>query len=273
MATAKVKLEDLVFDGNLISLRKINDQVVGQYRQAYRIGSQLPLVIIEKGTNRIVSGNHRVKAMLKEYDFDHEVEVILREYTSEKELLLDAVKENSKHGYPLDGISRKSLACALRNYGATPDEMSTAFAIPYNRIETWFEGTTDVVQVGVVGSRKHVVTVVESVPGHVSPPNTVIMPVKRHFPKGQIVTTPQYDEHIKKDLGLPVGQLASQILRWVKNGWVERTPQNLIVLLELKTALEGFLSPDMVKEGQVADLVSKFEERGKQFESQGLHEV
>jgi len=254
MRTSKIKLEDLVFDENLISLRKINDQIVGQYRQAYRAGAKMPPIIIERKTNRIVSGNHRVKAMLKEYESDHEIGVIVKEYASEKALLLDAVKENSEHGYPLDGISRKGLACALRNHGASPDEMSAAFSVSYTKIETWFEGTADVMNVVTIGKDVHRVTLVERATAHVSPPGTVAMPVKRHFPLGRTVTAPQYDEHMKKDLGLPLGQLAYQIVRWVKNGWIERTSQNLAALVDLKQALDGFFAEGVA---QIGDGVPK----------------
>lgn len=252
MRTSKIKLEDLVFDENLIALRKINDQIISQYRQAYQTGANMPSIVIEKKTNRIVSGNHRVKAMLKVYEPDHEISVIVKEYASEKALLLDAVKENSEHGYPLDGISRKGLACALRNQGATAEEMSSAFAIPYTKIETWFEGTADVMNVMTIGKNIHQQTMVENLPGHDSPYGTTAMPVKRHGPSGRTVTTPQYKEHMDKDLGLPLGQLAYQIVRHIKNGWVDRTPQNLTALVELKQALDGFFAEGTAQVGDEA---------------------
>lgn len=229
MKTQKMKISELVFDENLLSLRQINDQVVSRYKQALLTGAEFPPLVIEKGTNRIASGNHRTNAMIEAFGHNYEAEVIVKKFASEKDFLLEAVRENSSHGNPLSGFERKSLSASLHSHGATNDEMAKAFGVLVHNVECWLGGTVAVV---IIGQNKSQVVQVE----------TEQRPVKRCFPTDREITKPQWEEHNKKDLGLPIGQLASQISRWIKNDYIERNEANLSVLLTLKEALDGFFA-------------------------------
>ena len=221
MKTKKIKLGQLKFDEKLLALRPVNIFVVSEYRQAYRSGAHFPPIAIEAKTNRITSGNHRVTAMLKEFGPDYEIEVIVKEYASEKDLLMEFVRENVSHGWRLDGISKKRLAIALSNQGATPEEMAILFNVPVKQLIHWGQETVAVI--GGNGQQE-------------------IMPAKQGMQLDKTVTREQYDEHQKRDLGIPPDKLADQLIRWLRNDWIERNEVNLASLQTLYKALEGFLA-------------------------------
>jgi hypothetical protein len=113
MKKMKVKLSELKIDPKLIFIRKLNDHIVRKYKDNYLEGAVFPLIIVEEGTNRIVSGMHRYHAMLMAFGENYEIEVIVRSYKTEKEVLIDFAEENLKHGYPIEGYYKKLLVDAL----------------------------------------------------------------------------------------------------------------------------------------------------------------
>ena len=218
MKTKKVRLGDLMFDEELLKLRPINNYYVGQYRRAYQAGETLPQIIIEEITQTITSGNHRARAMLLEYGPDHLIKASVKNYESKKERLLDFIQENSKHGFALDGKTKKLLVVEARSLGASVEELALAFGCPITSI-IWLENY----QIPVVAIGENKVT---------------MHPVKRVIPRDQEITTEQYKEHMEKDLGVSIGQLAWQITRWVRNGWIRE--KDMDALTVLKTALDEF---------------------------------
>lgn len=225
-----VRLEDLVIDPELTRMRHIDIVVVSRYRQAYRSGADFPPPIIEAGTRRIVSGNHRVTAMLSEYGPDHEVEVVVREYETELELLTDFARENIEHGKQLDGISRTSISQALLERGATAEEVANLFNVSVRKVEQW--GGMSVLVIG--GKSK----------------TGVPMPIKRGPDiAGEMITREQYDLHMKCDRGVPAYSQADQLARWLRDGWIKPTDLRTVSSLKaLRAALDEFLGASEIVE-------------------------
>ena len=222
MKRRKIKVGQLVLDEKLLQIRSLNSFVVSHYRQLYRMGTVMPPIVVESKTNRITSGNHRAKALLMEYGPDYEIEVIFKSYDSEKDRLLDFTRENAAHGYPLDGTSRKLVTSALLAEGVTAEEISLILGITVERLER--KGDENVVVLGKSGQQE-------------------VLPVKRCFPKNlAAVTEEQYREHRYKDMALPPVRLADQLIRWLKNDWIDRTESNLNALILLHGALGDFLA-------------------------------
>jgi hypothetical protein len=218
---AKVRIGELVVDPKLIELRPINPVFVSRYRQSYRMGAAIPPLIVEEGTNRIISGNHRFTAMVQEFGPDHETEVIYKAFENELEVLKEFTRENAAHGYPLDGITRKRLVAAMLDLGAPIEEVARLLNVPVRNLETW--GRNFVAVIGSDGMQRHV-------------------PVKRGFPAVQTTITPQlYEQHKRADRGLKVEELVGQLLRWLKNGWVEPKEEVVASLDELRREIARFL--------------------------------
>ncbi len=217
-----MKLGDLVIDPKLVEIRPINMFFVSRYRQAYRAGAEFPLVTVEDVTYRITSGNTRVTAMLAEYGPDHKVDVMVTKYANEKEVLEYFIKENASHGNALDTMTRKRMALALIEEGATKDEIASLFNVSIMKIENWAGQT-----VLVVGKKGKTVF-------------TEVKPGKRGL-KGKTITAVQYTTHVEKDRGLNIVSQMDQMIRWLSNGWVEYTARNVNSAQELRDVLNKFL--------------------------------
>ena len=228
MNKRKVKVGGLKIDEKLTQIRPVNLVFVSRYRQAYRQGSIFPLIIIQKGTKRIVSGNHRVTALLQEYGKDHTIEVFEKEYKNELEILSDFAKENANHGNAISDFTKRKLTAALVKENATPEFIASLFNISVRRVEQLGEGMIKV----VIGSGK-----TEEV---------VDKPAKHGFTPEKPIKETDYKEHERKDRGFTVIQQTSQLVRWLEKDLITHNPKNMAALTQLQGALEKFLKENKV---------------------------
>ena len=225
MSTQKVKLKDLKVDKQLTEIREIEPRTVRKYRRFYRAGDQFPPLIVEKGTNRIVSGNHRYTAMLEEFGVDHETTVEIKSYNSEADVLADFTAENLKHGYALNYITKCQLTQAMLNEGLTEDEIAGLFRLEVSQVNRMADNVVAV----KIGKK------VES------------RPVKHGFEKPEKpLTKKQYEDHKTKDRGLNVSQMAGQLSRWLENDFIAHSSKNVEALRHLKRLIEKFLEKEKV---------------------------
>lgn len=216
----EIKVSELVINDELVRLRPVNGFFVSRYRLAYRTGADMPLIVVDRKSKKIVSGNHRATAMIKEFSAGHKITVICRSYKNKREIVEDFARENVGHGNALNGISRKRIINELLQEGATAEQVAELFNVPIKRIE---EIGGEVVVV-ICGKNEQ-----------------VVLPVKAGPHIDSTVTQAQYDEHIKVDRGVSFICEAQQIIRWIKNDWIEKNPDNFKVAQELQRAVGGFI--------------------------------
>lgn len=197
----KKKVKELVIDEKLTELRPVNIYFVSRYRQSLRSGAIFPPVIIEKGTNRVVSGNHRVTMYLQEYGAEHEIEVIEREFKSEADVIRTFAEENSKHGNPLSGYSQKYITQKLLEYGEQPEVIAQVLNIPVQKIKKI--GDMNFVVIGKNKKKEY-------------------KPIKHglEHKAGSTVNSKTYEVHKEHDRGVPAKSQADQLCRWIKNDWI-----------------------------------------------------
>jgi hypothetical protein len=212
--TISVSLSELSQDEAILEIRKVNVMFVSRYRQAMRAGDKFPPLLVDQN-NQIVSGNHRYQAYNEEYPKEHKVEVIRKTYTTEAERIADAIKDNTRHGNPLDGISRKRAAVKLIELGMSEEAIASLIGVSVRKLEE-IAGMT----VCVRGQGQ--------------------APVKRGLEHmaGKTVTKANYQEHINRDMGISIKRNAEQIIRWINNGWVDLSDKSVIeTLSELNEVL------------------------------------
>ncbi len=227
----RMKISQLEFDPKLIELRPVNPYFVSRYRQSMRSGAQFPPPIIEDGTNRIVSGNHRITAYLQEFDEDYEIDVAVEKFPDEAAVVRRFAEENSSHGNPLNGIQQKAIVQILLKYGDTPESVASALNIPVKKIMNL--GKMSVLVIGK-GKKKE------------------MRPVKHGLEhlSGQTMKPKLYDQHRKSDRGVPVGALARQLQRHLENDWIDVEDQGTVDALgNLYAALGKFLDARVAATG------------------------
>jgi hypothetical protein len=215
----KAKLNTLKHDDEIVYLRHINPVFVSRYRQAMRNGDQFPPLVIEKGSNIIVSGNTRATAYREEFGESHDVEVTYKTFKNRAEMLEEAVRENAKHGNPLDGFSRRKFALKLIELGRKPEQVAQLFGVAVKRIEEWGGQTVAVRGMGQQPTKRGL--------EHIS---------------GQPVTKVQYTKHEESDRGMPIKSMAEQLTRWIENGWTKDCDEKTVSsLIKLHDALKGII--------------------------------
>jgi len=123
--------------------------------EAIESGASLPPIIVEEGTNRIVDGFNRRRALLKLYDPQHEVTVEVRKYKSDREFFEDAVRLNSSHGRILAPVEKVHAILKLTELGASIGDISQLVNLTETKINSMVERKTAVGSKGEVIKIKH----------------------------------------------------------------------------------------------------------------------
>jgi hypothetical protein len=221
MKTKTVKAKDLWIDDKLTNLRKIDEFTVSRYRQAYRNGANMPPLIIQAGNNnRVISGNHRLTAILEEYGGEQDVEIIEKSLESEKEVLKLFAQENLTHGKPLEGFARKKIIAEILKENEPASEVAKLFNISVKRIEQLHEEMVEV----QIGKNK-----------------TELRPSKTGFEPEKPITKDQYETHEKKDKGISVISLANQLIRWMEGDHIKTDEKNMDALRNLQKSLNKYM--------------------------------
>lgn len=228
MKTKKVKIGKLKIDSKLAELRNIDKFFVSKYRQAYREGALMPLIIVQKGTNRPVSGNHRLTALLQEYGKGYEITVYEKDFKTELEVLMFFTRENAIHGNAIDGWTREKLRLALYAEGATAEQIARLFNISVKKVISLGDGI-----MVIIGSGKN--------------KEIVFKPAKYGFNPEHPISYVDYIEHAKIDRGLTVHQQTEQLIRWMEKDLINCDENNLFILSKLKKTLDVFLIDRVTK--------------------------
>jgi hypothetical protein len=208
MKTIKIPVSKLKTDNEITSLRVVNPVVVSRYRQAAREGANFPPLVVTTDYT-VVSGNHRLQMYLAEFGDKHEVECIVKSFKDRAELLEEAVRENAKHGNPLDGFSRRKFALRLVELGRDAKKVASIFGVSVKRIEEWGGVTVVVRGKGNVPTKRGL--------EHIS---------------GQTVKVAEYENHCKHDRGVPAVAQAKQLTAWINNGWIDTSCEKTMTALE-----------------------------------------
>lgn len=232
-----MKVGMLNVDPGLVRLRPINVHFVARYRQAYRSGKWLGPITVDADTMSVVSGNHRVTALMEEYGPDHEISVTVKKYKSRRELLQEFTQANLTHGIPLSGSSRRAITLELIKTGATSEEVAQLFGVAVNRVTEW-AGMT----VLVVGNQKAMKSNLKAGDSPKPVSNGEYMPVKSGIEPGITMNRAQYNDHWSKDRGVSAYAQSEQIQRWLRNGWINKDDEKTVKSLgRLRDELGKFL--------------------------------
>lgn len=98
---AKIAAALLIEDLDFYPRATVDSSHVGGMAAALEAGAELPPIIADRKSKRIVDGWHRRRAVLKARGPDAEVEVFWRDYDSDAEMFEEAVALNATHGRKL----------------------------------------------------------------------------------------------------------------------------------------------------------------------------
>jgi len=113
----------------------VDDTHVKHIAEALLAGVEMPNVIAQAETFRIVDGIHRERATRRAFGDDAKIRVELYTYESEAELLLDAVRLNACHGRNMTTSDRAHAILLAGRLKAPVEDLARALNITVERME------------------------------------------------------------------------------------------------------------------------------------------
>lgn len=124
--TTSVRLADLVEDLDFYPRTQVSSVNVANLISALEAGCELPAIVADRKSKRIVDGFHRRRAYLKVLGNDASVQVELRSYTTDSDMFSDAVSINAQHGLPLQEIEKRRVVLRMQDLGIDDDRIAVA---------------------------------------------------------------------------------------------------------------------------------------------------
>ncbi len=113
----KMALGKIVVDPNYQVRKRVLSDKVSEYSRAMERGDDFPPMVIETGSNKIVSGFTRLAAYERQFDTQHSVSVFVAEFDDDNERYVFALEENMKNGAPLISWDRENAVFEMRRRG------------------------------------------------------------------------------------------------------------------------------------------------------------
>lgn len=125
----KMKLAELVLDFDLYPRAEVDSQHVHYLGEALAAGAELPPIIADEKSKRIIDGFHRYRVYQKALGEDGEVDVVLKKYPSERAMFLDAMRYNAGHGRSLTTFDRAHCVLRAEVLGIAPAQIASALSL------------------------------------------------------------------------------------------------------------------------------------------------
>lgn len=129
-----MKVSELLLDYELYPRERIEPFNVTQMLEALRAGRELPPVVIDRKSQRVVDGFHRVRAYQKLYGLDAEIPVELKDYKDDAQMFADAVRLNANHGRQLSTYDRARCIAKAESLKLEPAVISSILNMTLERI-------------------------------------------------------------------------------------------------------------------------------------------
>lgn len=222
-----VPLCDLVEDMDFYPRHAVDDANVQKLAMALEAGCELPPLIADSKSKRIVDGWHRGRAFKRVHGPGATVPVEFRSYASEAEMLEDCIRMNSTHGRQLDAMDQTRAVLMLERAGLSKSRIALVMHVP--------EGRVDKLRLRIATCK---------VPTEATVPGTKIITLKRSASHlhGKTLTKEQAQAHDGAP-GTSYLLLANQLKSAVQTGLINREDERLkAALIELRKMLvqEGF---------------------------------
>lgn len=130
-----IPLARLVLDWTLYPRHEVDSTQVSRLANALAVGEELPPIMVDRKSLRIVDGMHRYSAYLRTLGEDGEIPAVLKTYRNVQEMFLDAVRTNARHGVPLESIDQAHAVLLARDLGVGIGKLASAMAIPEAKLE------------------------------------------------------------------------------------------------------------------------------------------
>ena len=130
-----VPIADLVLDWSLYVRHEVDAVQITRLMDALAAGNELPPIIVDRKSRRVVDGVHRYTATHRTQGDGATIAVIRRTYADETALILEAIALNSRHGVPMESIDQRHCIQLATQWKVPLDRLAVAMAMPLDRLE------------------------------------------------------------------------------------------------------------------------------------------
>lgn len=130
----RIKPAELVIDLTIYPRMNVDPGNVKRLMEAHLAGEELPPIIIDKKSRRVIDGVHRLKMYLAAMKDDEEIEVVEKSYPNEAAMFLDAMKYNASHGAALDRCDRTHCAIIAERLSIPLEAVAGALHMPLEKL-------------------------------------------------------------------------------------------------------------------------------------------
>lgn len=130
-----IPASELVEDFDLYPRKDVDSQHVANMLETLAAGNELPPIIADRKSKRIVDGFHRRRAWIRHSGEDITVPVIFHDYKNEGEIFLEAMALNSAHGRRLATFDQVRCATMAAKLKLKPAQIAHALRLTTERVE------------------------------------------------------------------------------------------------------------------------------------------
>lgn len=153
----KLKLSELILDFDLYPRSSIDSHHASEMQRSVSAGSELPPIVIDKKSKRVVDGFHRHRVYSRLYGVSHEVEVVEKSYANDAELFLDAARYNSSHGLKMDTHDKSHFVLRAIQLGIDDEAIAGALHVATKYIGELRVGRTATTKEGLTAAIKRTI--------------------------------------------------------------------------------------------------------------------
>ena len=227
MKTVLRKASELIEDFDLYPRMSVNSAHISELVEVIESKAQLPNIIIDKESRRIIDGFHRRRAFVRLFGEDANIMVEERSYKNKGEMFLDAISLNSGHGEKLTAYDRAHTISKAAELSIDPDLVATALNIT---TEKYSEITTEKIAHFTMKGVQHDIPLKRSL-SHLAGKNMTIERARK------------LDEIMPKVGGNSLSFYANQLIMQIENGFANLEDNYLMEILgKLHTVLEDVLT-------------------------------
>lgn len=131
----EIEVVHLVFDETIYPRAAISEMHVSRLADSLRAGEQVPPILVESHTKRIIDGVHRWKAWRKVYGEESKIPCELISENDEAKLFILCVDRNTAHGLGLNPFERTKCLLRLSELGVTREVALKALRMTFDSAE------------------------------------------------------------------------------------------------------------------------------------------
>jgi hypothetical protein len=130
-----LKAAELVEDFSLYPRSQVDGAHVSGLVHALEAGETLPPVIVDQDSKRIVDGFHRRRATLRAFGDDADIQCDVKRYACEKDMYIDAMRLNSRHGKSITGAERTGAVLKAHTFKIKLNTIAASLGVTTTRVE------------------------------------------------------------------------------------------------------------------------------------------